>query len=901
MDKVTQEDISPQLKLTSSLSTKRLRTDWSVKKILSENSTYNSLEPQTVQKSCPSSSDLQNLKSLALIAECGPFQNNNPQDKRQDDTLNLTHLTTSQSCDVKESDEVCFVSAELTVKPSVTEIDKFSPYLRLDTDESPPATNNTTSSSPNCKQLGKSCEAETPGSFSLSIGNYKNGTQSNVSQLQAVPFCSNQHDCPCKDPEKHKDIFQLDTVMETNQERFKPDFSNSVRLSKAKDKSPISSQPEEDLTGNMAEDRKNEKQKQEPQCCKKENLPVCDIKTKVDENDLSKALFAAACAEGSNLPNPVMLNANIAAENVSFEVNNYTGFDRLSETPKISQEPAKGNNDTEAFSVIDPTICIENDAEVEGILCNIAGQELTPLVKICNLEIALPLCSNVRTLQGEEMIYQGTTQLGKNENQVKCQSGTEPQAYSVTSKETQADGKADNQLSPNSCPTKPPPAVVGETQQLPDTIEHQSSHFTVSPDYVETQVEHSLSEVDSGAEAAGIKEGEKPAHFLSDKPDIHVMVVMTDGAEQRDRINGEKEKKSSEWKISEKWETFEDDKKNLISISSKKPDNNVSVESPDKSISEWVEESRFIVCSIDDSEQSLGCFSHCQISSDVFLNFPTANDAVVPCQPYLEHSENPQDDSTALKCSNRLPQSALTLCNHALRGFDTFEKVKLSPDYDHDEDATLSNMSFLTRLTGEMLKTPQHQLLQHHTAKTAVDIHKSVEENEEAEEEKMEEIECHMENMTNTFVSCNSSHIDASNSISATDVIELTWPEQQPNCGSASGSSEDTHNESNPRSSSSTTDPESDNPPSDLNSSFQFEIKEHFDKVLKELSRNDFANAYEPKSHEQCSDVPVPLESHESKVISEHLSSTRLGCYRETYAGIYILCFKRLRVLYGMV
>lgn len=922
MDKFTQEDISPQLKLTSPLSTKRLRTDWTVKEALSENSTFDSPDPPSVQKSCLSSSNLQNPDSLDFIAKCGHFQNNIPRDKPQYDTLNLTHLTTSQSCVVEETEEVCFVSAELTVKSSITEIDKLSSYLRVDTDESPPPTNNTTSSPPNCKQLGKLCQAETPGSVGPSTENDKDGTQSNTSQLQEVPLCSNQHDCSSKDPEKHEDLCQLVKVMETNQERLESDLSNSVSLSKAKDKSPISSQPQKYLSGNMAEDRKNEKQKPEPQCCKKENLPVCEVKTKVNENDLSKTLFCSAppCAEGSNLPNPVMLDANIAAENVSFEVDNYTGADGLSETSKLSQEPAKGDDDTEAFSVIDPAICI--DAEVEGILCNTAGQELPPLEKNCNLEIALPLYSDVRTLQGEELIYQGTTQLSEYENQVGCQSRTEPQAYSVTSKETQADIKVNCQSSPNSCPSKSPPTEIGGTQQTPNTTGHQSSHLAVSPDYMETQVEHSLSEAESRAEAAGIKEGEKPTEFLkekqmnepwsfkqpinisetsdhmlifdcdlkctdgeafSSKPDIHGIVVTTDEAEQRDGINGGKEK-NTEQKNSETREIFEDDKKNPTSISSKKPDD-VSEESPDERIIELVEGSSFIICN-DDSEQSLGCFSHYQLSSDVFLNFPTANDAV-PCQPYLEHSENPQYDSTALKCSNRSPLSALNLYNHVFRGFDTFEKIQLSPAYDNDDDAALSNMSVLTSLTGEMLKTSQQQL-QHHTAKTAHDIHKSVEENEEAEEEKME-VECHMEIMTNTFVSWNSSHTDTSNSVSAPDVVKLTWPEQQPNSGSASDPSKGTHNESNPRSRSSATYPERDSPLPDLNHSFKFEMKEHFDRVLKELSRNHFANACGLKSHDKCSDVPEPLESYASEVTSEHLSCAELECNKETYAGRYFL------------
>ncbi|XP_024860130.1 microtubule-associated protein futsch-like [Kryptolebias marmoratus] len=938
MDKGTQEDASrrSESELTS-LSPKRPRTDWAVTEDLSGKSTSDSSEPRTLQKSCLSSSNPQNPGSLAFAAECGHYQHKKPRDKPQDDTLSDTHLTALHSSGVdKESDVACFVRAEQDEKTSVTETDKLSPYLRVDTDGAPPPTNNNTSSLPNCAQLGKSCEDETPGSFSLSTGNDKDGTQSDVSQLQAVPSCSNQPDCSSKDAEQHTGLCytgsQLAEVMVTNQERLEADFSNHVPLSKAEDKSPISSRdladpnplcshPEEVLSRTLAEDGKNEKQKPELQSCENENLFVCDGKTEV--NDSSKTLFcsAAACAEGSNLPNAGVLDANIAAEDGSFEVDNYIGADRSAETSKISQEPAEGDNDCDAFSVIDPAICSEIDAEVKGTLCNsdsTAGRESSPIVKICNTETALPLCSNVGTSQVEGFHHRGSTQPSKDENQIQCQS--------ATSKETQdeADGKASCQSSNSSSPAKAPPAEVGGVQESPDTVGRNSSRFAVSPDHVETQeVEYSQSETDRGVEAAGIKEGEEPAQSLkgkqideqespakptntgetsehapirdsklkrtdgeqgnkperfSDKPESFVMSV-TNGEKQGEGIHVGKEIKPSECEDSEIWEISEDIKRYPTSMSSdEQQDSNVKEESPDESISEWVKGSRFTVCS-DDSEQRLGCFSHYQLSSDIFLTIPSANDAVVPCQPNLEHSADPQSGSTALKSSDRFPPSALALSNHVLGGFDIFEKIKLSPDYDDDDVAGLSNVPLLTTLTGEMLETPQQQV-QHHRAKTELDIHKSAEDKEEGEtEEEVEGTGCHVGNVANGFVSCDSAHTDALDSISAADVIELAWPEQQPICGSASDSSEGTHNGSG----SSAAPPESGSPPSDLNHNFQFEMKEDFDRVLKELSlffdisRNDFEGDCGPKSP----DVPEPPESHSAKITSERLSSPELG-YQET-------------------
>lgn len=939
MDKIIKDNVSlpSESELTSPLPPKRLKTDWTVATELSGKSPSSSSEPWTFQKSCLSSSNLQNPESLTSTADCGHYQHENPQEKPQEETVKVTHLATLHPSDIdKESNEVCLDSVEQDEKPSLTETDRVNPCLRGDTDRSPPPTNNNTFSVPNSEQLGKSYEDETPGCFSVSTGNEKDGTQSDVSQLQAVPFCSSQPGFSCEDAEQHTALCytdsQLAALMKT--------FSNSVPLSKAGDTSPISSKdladphllylhPEEDLSGIMAEDGKNEKQKPELQNCTNENLSLCDIKTKVHGNDSSETHCCfAGCAEGSNLPHAVALDTSTAAENVSFEVDNYIGADHSAETSKFSQEPAEGDNDSDAFSVIDPAICSEIDAEVEGMLCNsedsTAGRELSPSV-----EIALPLCSTVRTSQTEETTHRGTTQLGKDENQIRCQSHTEPQAYSVTSKNTQdkSDRKADCQFSPSSSPAIPaPPAEVGGKRQSPDPVGHQLSLFAVSPDHVKTQeVEYSQNQTDRGAKAAEIQ-GKELAQFLkqkqtdeheslvppmkasetspwmgdgtlkctdgeqrnkpdslNDKPDIYVMGGMTEGEEEGEGINVGKERNPGECENSEIWKISWNSKKNPTSMSSdEKQESNVREESPDRSLSEFVEGSRFT----DDSEQRLGCFSQYQLSSDIFFIFPSGNDAVVPCQPNLGHSDNSQSSSTAIKCSNRFPPSALALHNHVLGGFDTFEKIRLLPNYEDDA-------GFLISLSEEMLKTPQQQL-QHDTAKTELNIHKSVEE----KEEEVKGTECHTENITNAFVSCDSSHIDASNSISAADVIEPACPEQQPDCGSGSDSSEEPHNESSLQSESSATPPESDSPPSDLNHSIQFEMKEHFDRVLKELtlffeiSRDDFAGDCVPKSPEQCNNAPEP-----AKETSEHLSSPELGHHRETSTGMYFLCFENLTVI----
>ncbi|KAF7231384.1 uncharacterized protein [Nothobranchius furzeri] len=900
MDYVTQEDVSPQSDLTSLPLSKRLRTDCSVTEDVSGNSTFNTSDARTSQECRLSPRNLQKTDGLTFTAECGHYDHNYC-DKIQGSTLtSVTDITSQSSNTHTESKIGCYVCAERDGKPSEAKTDTLSLCLRDDTDGSLPCTRMNTPSPPDCNHLRL---------YSLPDLN-EHGAQTDISQLMEDTFCSNQPDYSSKDAVVDPGLCQTGSqpteAVKTSKDREEVDFS--VPLSKAgceilisfrdfENPNPLYSNPDE-TSGEI------KKQESVPQTCEREFVSVWDVNTKgqANENSMNNTLIcsAAESAERSVPTDARVMDTSVQIEN--FEINKCMEADQLSEMPvasEISQEPAEGDND--AFGVIDPVICSEIDKEVEGRLCisdSTEGTELSALGQICSVEITLPLCCSASTSQvlsadqNKEFNHQERTM--QDENKFICLGYT--QACSVTNIDTQ-DNRANCQSSLSSSSKKPPPAKVGGTEGSHDLVHQElkeqswSRCCAASPNYIKMQeVEFSEKERDKVDMTAVINGRKEAAHIFKEKennkegtsqqqnqqdeddglmeeetskqnsklnctdvteelaslsnnphcPDINGMDGTTKGTEQRGVIKFGTEIKTCGCETSEIKGTARE-------------------ESPDGSVSEWLEGAKLPFLHADHSEQRLSGFSPYQYRSDLSMpiTFPPECDAVVPCQPNLSHSENAQSTSTALTSSDRFPPSAFTLSSHVLRGFDTFEKIKLSPDDGDDDDAGLGSMPVLTSSPKE--KAPEQQL-HHHMQTAELDVHNKMAVEKDGGE-------CHVGNMANGFVSSDSACNDGPNFHPAADVNVLTWPEQQPDCGSACDSSELTHEESNSHSECSAVTPEYD---SDPNNSLQFEMKEQFDRVLKELrlffdiSRNDFASDCRPCSPEQY-DAPKPLERNTSK------------------------------------
>ncbi|XP_044026347.1 uncharacterized protein LOC122863691 [Siniperca chuatsi] len=497
------------------------------------------------------------------------------------------HTGSSKVCFIAAQRRFLFLVKD--EQPPITETDKLSSYPvddaggALAESHTSKDASTDTSSHPDCKWLGKSLEDEPPGGCNLPAGNDEDGrqVQNSVSQIQAFTLSSSDEevrcrcDCTCEET-LHDTSFcntwsQSAEVEESNQKRDEYGFSENILFSNEKEEGncPISSSDyadsktfysnhEEEPSGNLAEGVKNEEKILELQLCENENVAVCDGETKgqVNENGMSKNSIpsAAECAEGSIVAYDMVLVRNIAIENVSLEAEDFCGAkgehpagkmiakarsetaDHTTETPmpaRISQEPAEGDNDAGPFSVIDPAIWSETDREAEVKLCNsenIAGVELSPPVKVCKMEMRLPLCSDRPSQevsapdQTGRFNHQSGTQQCKDEKEYLpvCESYTEPQACSITTSETHNkignEGSCHWKASPSSSPCSPaksPPAGDGR-QESHDTMGHQlneqdqSGCFPVSLDHLKTQkveyLEIELARMDEATEMTSSEE-----------------------------------------------------------------------------------------------------------------------------------------------------------------------------------------------------------------------------------------------------------------------------------------------------------------------------------------------------------------------------------------------------------
>lgn len=293
-------------------------------------------------------------------------------------------------------------------------------------------------------------------------------------------------------------------------------------------------------------------------------------------------------------------------------------------------------------------------------------------------------------------------------------------------------------------------------------------------------------------------------------------------------------------------------------------------------------------------ENKLSCFSDYQHRAETFMlenkddlsafTSPPTSDAVVPSPHELHHLQNADSNPTALNATDRFPPvpSALTLNDRVPGGFDTFEKIQLSLEY---EDG-LSNSPLLTSLDGQ-------QQLQHSMPEAESNEQEEVpEEVPEEEEKEMDVFECHTENMAKGFLSQDTSYNQFPKCIPASSahVIAIGRPEQQPNCESSFNSFECFGVELDSRSTPFPVPSKSDSRASDVNEE-KFEMKKQFDMVLRELnlyfeiSLGDLASESRASSPEQVIDITEALKDDTSICKEEHLRSPEGGSYRDTSSG----------------
>ena len=949
-----------------------------------------------------------NLKHLVCVAESGVIQDVqhdaklilNPITKLTTPHGDGAHTGSSKTCFI--SAERRFLPLVEDEQPPVTESDKLSSNPVDDAVDDDTETSEDTSadpsSHPDCKWLRESLEANPPGGCNSSIGNGEDERQEldSVSQIQVFTHNSGdeevrcQSDCTCEGT-LHDTGFcdtwsQSGEVEKSNQMENGHDFRENRPFGREKEErdNPMSSSdyadtksffsnPEEDPTGNLAEGVKNEGKILELQICENENVAFCDGETKgqVNENSLSKNSIpsAAECAEGSVVSYDVVLDRNIATETVSLDADDFCGVkedhaagkmiataqsetaDHTTETPmpaRISQEPAEGDNDVGPFSVIDPTIWSEIDREAGEKRCNSessAGAKLSPSVKVCEMEIPLPLCSGVGPSQ-EASAPDQTWQFNHQNRTQQCtdeeEDYAEQQTCAVTTNEkhneTGNEGGCLWKSSPSSSPD-PPPAGDGR-QESHNTVGHQlkeqdqSGCFPVSLDTLKTQeVEYVMTEIARMDAATEIKEREeirtdehgKSKNLVDLEESADVCMDWTEGetSEYGDKsaheefgsnleclsdhaysaliqtmegTKGRKEGKE-EASVGERTDGQCDSEISVVSDNGRQQRGeqrgDMTEASPDDCVREWTEGNmsncgnKLTSVSQHEPADKLSCFSDHRHKAETFMvvSSPATSDAVVPGPHELIPSQSADSSPTALNGHDRFSSvpSAFTFCDRVPEGFDTFEKIQLSLDDDDDDDAYPSTSPLISSLPRQLLKSPQPQL-QHSMPEAESNEHEEAPEEVGEGEEEVEGFQCHTENMANGFLSSDYSCNELPNFISAADVTAFEWPEQQPNSESTCNFTECFQDESKLHSMSSNISSESESPASDVNHQTRFEMKKHFDMVLKELnlyfdiSMSDFASDSKAAAPQQRSDVTEVSEDDTSNC-KEQLSSPGVGCH----------------------
>ncbi|KAM7395776.1 hypothetical protein PAMA_007181 [Pampus argenteus] len=518
----------------------------------------------------------------------------------------------------------------------------------------------------------------------------------------------------------------------------------------------------------------------------------------------------------------------------------------------------------------------------------------------------------------EQFYDQSRTQQCKDERDDLCPSYTEPPSYSITTKETRGmtgdEGSCRWKSSPSSGPhrsTKPLPAG-DERQGILGTVGHQlkeqdqSGCFSVGLDPLKTQqVEYSQTgnvRMDTTTE---IKAREETTSFGDE--------IITDREEKLFQQNEDEEDTTkistvdniTDWiegeistcddiltlcfedELGERLECLFDHPYSAdISMLEETTQEKESVEeaietvseadllhrnehkadmaeiSPDKHVSDEGEGNELTPSSGDEEGNKLSYFEY-QLKTETFTvgnkdDVLAFSDAVVPGPYDLSQRCHSQitDSHTAPNYNDTFPPvpSAFTLYDRVPEGFDTFEKIQLSPDDDDDGDAG----PLLTSLPGQLLKTPQQQL---YNSITASDNEKIP---EKEMEEELERFERHTENLAIGFLNSDTNCSKLTGFMSEADVIAVGRPQRQPNC---------IQEDLNPP-------PGSDRPATDVNEGPKFDMKKQFDTVLKELklyfdiSISDFAGDSRESSPVQGGDRAAACK--------EHLSSPELRRHKDT-------------------
>lgn len=946
MDTVTHEDASreaTEMVPSSLTSLKRPKMDFTNNYLFEEELDIYELQKQPQNTNCPL---LKYARRESVVLTCSTEPSEVQNEKSCDKPQNaiLTTPSASEAIDL-QADCACKVFCITAERPllhpgkeeqeSVTKSDKLSLYYQQDADEALAEshtndTNADTSIRPDCNRQGEASEDKPLDGYSIParINRDERQVNINVSQIQVFNLGSSgeevrfQSDCTPKsalhDAGVHGAWSQFAEVKGSNQKQKRVDFSSRsspclqdgstyhICPSDYTDIESFYSNHGEELSGNLVSCTTTNGEIPQVQNC--DNINVV-----WDRNPNGKLSDAVSKESDKTTIFPdVELACNIAAENVNVTVYDFSASkeesaagkittamikrtDHTTETlvpTRIREEPTEGHNYPGPFSVIDPEVWSEADMD---------GKEGRSSV-LRTAPISVKEC-----LYGTEKVSVGDqhSQSYNESESEQCKEnnfshlGAKPQAISVTTDKASLTYETENSHvrldHQRKLMEKKNLSICGSVRQI-KTEEFCNFVIKAMSGEEKEQTEHEL-KVNVGS-TSDFTNACKTGAMSENDIDLTI-------EEDEEKV---KEKEAEEAMFVQECKTNVQENPEILVKAEDRPLESKQRDTTELNNCKCICELKEGNCKISpvslQQENTRGCLSDftkraqtlMAESHDDFsvIAFAPASDAVVPCQPNLNHSQN-GNDLTAHDCNDRFSTvpSVFTFCDRMPEGFDTFEKIQLSQDYDDEEDATsLGEKPVFTSLLGQLLKTSEGQLV-HSMPGTESNESEEIPAKELGGKEDVTRFECHADNVPHALLNSDSACNEFPNFTSAEHNKAPGYPKQQLY---SDADRQYIRVEVNPSSTPSTVATDCENL-SDVSFSPDSEMKKKFDRVLKELklffqiSMNDYVSDSSGSTPQQCINTlqtsPSEVEASEcdGSNCKEQLSDPELVRHGDSFSG----------------
>lgn len=850
MEKIILENVQDLIKEepVSPISTQRPRTDW----IKNYREKIRLNLSATFQKT---NIFVQKNADLLCTSECWNCGHEKPHERVDTEirATSITNVTSSLPEDEYTGSSRALVSVDgcalLLVQdeqPEVTNCDKLGSYSLDDAGgevakfHTVPDAAPDTSSHPDCKLLLESLEDEPPGGCNLPDGNVDEGAkaQCSIGQIKAFSPTSGDEELRCQQGYTQNGTVICEVWSESAKAELcvqKKEFDSATTFWSDYSNTSFNPNVVEKHSGHLDQSEEIEEEKFELQICENEEVAVSETKGQVNENSLKKNAIhcEAECAEGSAADNDVVSPRNIVTENVNLKAGVFSGAKGKHTAGEMI---AKAQRETADHTAETPVPARISQESAEG------DNDVSPFSAI------------------DPAIWSETDREAVQGRSSQCTAGAD-----LSLSLSVSDMKVPLLLFDVTLPKDA--SFLGQTQQFKQPRGTQPCDDE-KEDFCQTS--------SPSANAAHLKTSNE-GHFLW-KTCLSSSPKCPPVQDEREESIETVEHLIKEHNLSG---CFQANLENLkaqvfhgLESETLKKDGSTMIKTED----ETSVGCEMLVMIKDGHQQgnqkqaamiqaTPDCFSGCSEtnisdSSRVLAStLPTHWDAVVPEPQEVNPSYHAVTIATARNCSDTLSPvpSVFTFGDRVPAGFDAFQRIQLSLEDDDKRDYSGSNSPLCSPLQP---RRHYHSILE----AESTNQHEVAPEEEEGKD--VERFKCHTENTT-----------DLSSDYSYNDMPNLTttpirWPERHVNSRSAVGSPD--HGCS---------------PASSLKKDIEFDMKKHFDLVLKELrlyfeiSVNEFFSVGNGSVPRQCGEVTkVPEEETSQQFFSPdlmHQKNTASGKFKQ--------------------